>query len=124
MIFSLLLTFAFAKDCLDSMASLEKAKVKSVWEETTMDDGKPLVISIFAQDGRLKYTAVKAGETWLNGDVCIRPDGKHMRLENTVATKNVPYIARKLLPKSQEGKIENDHVHLGGVAWRGTFKGR
>lgn len=110
-------------ECLKSLAEMNKVKVKPTWVETTMDDGKPLTITIFEDAGRLLYVAKKVGVVWLNGEVCISKDGQHMTLKNTRPTKDVPFLARQVLPKTQSGKIDNDQVKLGGVAWKGTFQG-
>lgn len=109
--------------CLKSLKEFKAAQVHTRWTETTMDDGKPLIITVQDGDGATKFTAVKAGEIWLNGDVCISKDGKRLTLKNTKATSNVPFLARQALPSQQTGEIKNGSVHLGGIAWSGTFQG-
>lgn len=112
--------------CIKTVSELQLNNVKSRWQETAANDGKPLMISI--TDGRngLVYSAKKAGELWLTGSVsvCLSGGNPELTLKNTKATKNVPLHARMALPSTQSAQIVNNQITLGGAGWGGTFVGR
>lgn len=112
-------------DCFTTVGQVKAANVKTTWQETTENDGKPLIISIADGSHGLVYSAKKAGATWLTGNVsiCRSAGALHITLKNTKATHHVPVIARWALPHTQSGKIVNDRVRLGGHGWSGTFVG-
>lgn len=118
-------TLAQAK-CLRTVSDLKAHDVKARWRETTENDGKPLTISIADGPNGLHYSARKAGQLWLTGNVSVCPSGEAMTitLKNTKATKNVPLLARMALPSTQVAQIVNDRIQLGGGGWGGTFVGQ
>lgn len=113
-------------DCLKSVSEVKANNVKTRWQETTENDGKPLTISIADGANGLVYTAVKAGQPWLSGNVSIcRAGGSiEITLKNSQATNNVPMVARLALPSTQSARIVNDRIKLGGGGWAGTFVGQ
>lgn len=113
-------------NCLKSIREFKANNVKSKWQETTENDGKPLVISIADGAGGLVYSARKAGELWLTGNVsvCRSGGGTTITLKNTKATDNVPALTKMALPSTQSASIENDQIKLEGGGWSGTFVGR
>lgn len=118
---------AFAKEqCLESVSDLHAAKVKTTWVETTANDGKPLTISISDGPGGLVYSATKAGKLWLTGEVnvCRSGNGLKFTLDKTVATDEVPWPARMMLPTTQSAQIIDGKIQLGGGPWSGTFESR
>jgi len=112
-------------DCLNTVSQVRANNVKTTWQETTENDGKPLIISIADGAHGLVYSAKKAGKVWLTGNVaiCSSAGSMSITLKNTKATHNVPTIARWALPRTQSGKIVNNQVRLGGHGWSGTFVG-
>ena len=118
-------TVAQAK-CFNTVGEIKANKVKTRWQETTENDGKPLTISITNGSNGLVYSAKKAGVLWLTGHVSVCPSGgaTEITLKNTRATSHVPMLARMGLPSTQSAKIVNDRIKLGGGGWGGTFIGQ
>jgi hypothetical protein len=118
-------TLAQAK-CLRNVMELKTNNVKARWQETTENDGKPLMISIADGANGLVYSAKKAGVLWLTGNVsvCLSGSATQITLKNTKATSNVPTLARLALPSTQSAQIVNDQIKLGGGGWGGTFVGQ
>ena len=118
-------TLAQAK-CLRNVSELKTNNVKARWQETTENDGKPLMISIADGANGLVYSATKAGVLWLTGNVsvCLSESATEITLKNTKATSNVPTLARLALPSTQSAQIVNDQIKLGGAGWGGTFVGQ
>ena len=118
-------TLAQAK-CFGSVREMKANHVNTRWQETTENDGKPLMISIADGPNGLVYSARKAGELWLTGNVsvCHTGGGTEITLKNTRATSNVPWVARMALPSTQSAQIVDNRIRLGGGGWSGTFIGR
>lgn len=112
--------------CLNSVTELKAEGIKVNWQETTMDDGKPLKITISDGANGLVYSASKAGEPWLAGQAsfCRSGDKTVVTLNNTEVTENVPLVTRMALPDTLTAPIVNDQINLTGGPWRGTFVGR
>lgn len=112
--------------CLTSVTELKARGIKANWQETTMDDGKPLTIVIADGAGGLVYSASKAGEPWLTGKAsfCRSGAATTVTLSSTKATKNVPLVTRMALPSTLSAPIVDDKIKLAGGVWRGTFVGR
>lgn len=71
-------TIVELKQLLDDQAFALK------WEETTMDDGKPLLVSIFEKNGALSVTFVKRTKgLWasIDGEICTTD--KHLEIRFT-----------------------------------------
>jgi hypothetical protein len=113
-------------ECLKSVSEVKANHVKTQWRETTENDGKPLTISISDGGSGMVYSATKAGEPWLSGNVSVCRSGPstEITLKNTKATSNVPMIARLALPSTQSAKIVNNQITLAGGGWGGTFVGQ
>jgi hypothetical protein len=114
-------------ECLKTVSDIKANSVKARWQETTANDGKPLMISISDGAKGLVYSASKAGVPWLTGNVSVcRLSGSvtEITLKNTKATSNVPMLARLALPSTQTAQIVNDQIKLGGGGWGGTFVGQ
>lgn len=118
-------TLAQAK-CFTTFGELKVNKVRTRWQETTENDGKPLRISITDGADGLVYSAKKAGLLWLTGNVSVCRSGgaTKITLKNTRATSHVPALARLALPSSQSAYIVGDRIKLAGGGWGGTFVGR
>jgi hypothetical protein len=118
-------TLAQAK-CFNTVNDVKANKVRTKWQETTENDGKPLTISITDGANGLVYSAKKAGLLWLAGNVsvCRSAGATQISLKNTQATSNVPTLARLALPTTQSAYIVNDQIKLAGGGWGGTFIGQ
>ncbi|WP_026793309.1 hypothetical protein [Pleomorphomonas oryzae] len=112
--------------CLRSVSEIKANGIKASWQETTANDGKPLVIVIADGSNGLVYSASKAGKPWLIGEAsfCRSGDTTTVTLNNTTVTENVPMVTRMVLPPTLSAPIVNDQIKLAGGAWRGTFVGR
>jgi len=118
-------TLAQAK-CLTSVSEVKANHVKARWMETTENDGKPLVISIADGADGLVFSARKAGQLWLTGNVSVCRSGgaTEMTLKNTQVTSNVPIVARLALPSTVSAPIVDNQIRLQGGGWSGTFIGQ
>jgi len=118
-------TFAQAK-CFSTVREIKANNVRTRWQETTENDGKPLTISITDGANGLAYSAKKAGMLWLTGNVsvCRSKGATEITLKNTQATSNVPALARLALPSTQSAYIVNNKIKLAGGGWGGTFVGQ
>ena len=83
-------------ECLKSVSDVKANGVKARWQETTQNDGKPMMITIADGANGLVYSASKAGQPWLTGNVSVCRSGgaTEITLKNTKATSNVPMLAR------------------------------
>ncbi|MDO9220818.1 MAG: hypothetical protein Q7T90_07290 [Thiobacillus sp.] len=99
------------------------------WEETTMDDGKPLVMSIVENNGSILLAFTKAGEgLWAEsvGDICkkgtdfeARFSGKQIRLGPAAN-----WILRNALRNGGKftlTKLGSDQLRIATSSWSGTF---
>lgn len=99
------------------------------WEETTMDDGKPLVMSIIEKNGSLFLEFTKTGEgLWAasSGVICktgadfeARFSGKQIRLGPAAN-----WIVRHALRNGGKftlTKLGSDQLRIATSSWSGTF---
>lgn len=112
--------------CLGTIDQLTANDIKTRWNETTANDGKPLKIAIANGPEGLVYSARKAGQLWMTGSVsvCLSGSSKEITLKNTKSTNNVPSFARMALSSAQKAQIVDDQIKLGGGGWEGTFVGQ
>lgn len=99
------------------------------WEEITMDDGKPLVMSIIEKDGSLFLEFTKTGEgLWAasSGVICktgadleARFSGNQIRLGP--AANWVLRHALRNGGKFTLKKLGSDQLRIATSSWRGTF---
>jgi hypothetical protein len=118
-------TLAHAK-CFKTVHEVKANNVKTRWQETTENDGKPMTIAIANGVGGLVYSAQKAGHLWLHGDisVCRSAGGIAITMKNTKTTSNVPMLARMAFPRTQSAHIVDNQIALAGGGWSGTFVGK
>jgi hypothetical protein len=118
-------TVAQAK-CFKTVREVKANDVKTRWRETTENDGKPMTISIANGVGGLTYSAQKAGQLWLSGNisVCRSEGGTEITMRDSKTTANVPMLARMAFPRSQSAHITGNQIRLAGGAWSGTFVGQ
>jgi len=112
--------------CFRTVSDVKAHNVKTRWQETTANDGKPLIISIIDGAAGLVYSAKKAGVLWLSGNVsvCSAGGATDITLKNTRATSDVPTLARLVLPHTQSAQIVGNQIKLAGQGWDGTFIGQ
>ena len=118
-------TFAEA-NCFKTVREVKANHVKTRWQETTENDGKPMIISIANGAGGLVYSAQKAGQLWLSGkiSVCRSEGGVEITMNDSKTTANVPMLARMAFPRTQSAQIVGNQIQLAGGGWTGTFVGR
>lgn len=100
-----------------------------VWEETTMDDGKPLRVSILEKDGALWLEFIKAREgLWAQsaGVICRSGEGFETRFgpEHIRLGPAASWVLRLAL--AQGGKftltrLGSGKLRIAGGGWSGTF---
>ena len=112
--------------CFTTIRDVKQNNVKTRWQETTANDGKPMTISIANGVGGLVYSARKAGQLWLSGDVSVCRSGNDttIDLKNTKTTQNVPALARLAFPRTQSTRIVDNQITMAGGGWTGTFVGK
>lgn len=113
-------------ECFRTISEVRDRNVKVRWQETSANDGKPLIISIANGADGLVYSAKKAGVLWLSGSVsvCRSRGATDILLKNTMATSDVPMLARLALPQTQSAHIVGNQIELAGGGWGGTFIGQ
>jgi hypothetical protein len=131
---SLLCADVFASSgCIASLAELRKVlgdqRAKLQWEETSMNDGKPLVVSIFEGNGALVLEFVKTAEgLWAEGTgaVCSNGADLEIRFERDQLRLGPAsgWLLRSLL--GQGGKftltrLGADQLRIATTGWSGTF---
>jgi hypothetical protein len=99
------------------------------WEETTMDDGKPLVVSIGENNGTLSLEFIKTTEgLWLEGpgvickagnDLEARFSGQEIRL-GPAANWVLRYALRNG-GKFTLTKLDSDRLRIATSGWSGVF---
>lgn len=121
-LFSFLFVSQVHSECLTTLEELDQLRIPTSWIETTMDDGKPMTISVLQDAEGLRYIAEKEEKKWLEGDICFSPDGRKFTIENSVPTEEVPAIAREFISRTQIAEIHQDRVTFTGGTWSGDFK--
>jgi hypothetical protein len=113
-------------ECFRSVKEMKTNNIKRRWQETTANDGKPLMISIGDSSDGLIFSAKKAGVLWLTGDVsaCRTEGAVDITMRNTKATSDVPALTRLALPATLSARIVSDKLKLAGGGWSGIFVGR
>jgi len=122
-----------ARTCAATVGELEtllgERALPLKWEETTMDDGKPLVMSIVESDGSLLLEFTKTGEgLWAEspGVICksgadleARFSGKQIRL-GPAANWILRYALRNG-GKFTLTKLAADQLRIATRSWSGIF---
>lgn len=118
-------TLAQAK-CFKTVSEIRANHLKTRWQETTENDGKPMIISIANGAGGLVYSAHKAGQLWMSGNisVCSSKGGTGITMNDTKTTANVPMMARMAFPRTQSARVVGNQITLAGGGWSGTFVGK
>lgn len=113
-------------NCFKTVREIKVNNVKTRWQETTENDGKPMTISIANGAGGLVYSAQKAGQLWLSGNISVCRSGGDtaITMKNTKTTPNVPMIARMAFPRTQSAQIVGNRITLTGGGWTGSFVGK
>ena len=99
------------------------------WEETTMDDGKPLMVSIFEKNGALSVEFVKSTKgLWASiaGDICQANKGLEIRFtgEQIHFGPAASWVLRYVLGKGgvfQLTKINAKQMRVATSGWDGIF---
>lgn len=100
-----------------------------VWEETTMDDGKPLRVSILEKNGVLWLEFIKAREgLWAQsaGVICRSGEGFETRFgpEQIRLGPAANWVLRLALAQGGKftlTKLGSDKLRIAGGGWSGTF---
>jgi len=122
-----------APACVTSINELRNAlgdqRASLQWEETSMDDGKPLVVSIFESKGALVLEFVKTKEgLWAEGSGAICGAGANFEIsfdKNQLRMGPASgWLLRSLL--GQGGKftltrLSADQLRIATSGWSGTF---
>ncbi len=99
------------------------------WEETTMDDGKPLLVSILEKDGSLWLEFIKTREgLWAQsaGVICRSGNDFETRFgpEQIRLGPAANWVLRLALANGGKftlTRLGSDRLRIAGGGWRGTF---
>jgi len=122
-----------APSCVTSINELRNVlgdqRASLQWEETSMDDGKPLVVSIFESKGALVLEFVKTQEgLWAEGTGAVCSSGADLEIsfdKNQLRMGPASgWLLRSLL--GQGGKftltrLGADQLRIATSGWSGTF---
>jgi hypothetical protein len=116
-------TIAQLKDLFDDQAFSLK------WEETTMDDGKPLLVSIFEKNGALSVEFIKTEKgLWANISGVICKTDKDMEIRFTAEQIHfgpaASWVLRYVLGNGGKftlTKIGDKQLQVATTGWSGIF---
>jgi hypothetical protein len=122
-----------APACFASLNELRKVlndpRASLQWEETSMDDGKPLVVSIFESKGALVLEFIKTKEgLWAEGTGAVCASGADLEISFSRDQLRMGpasgWLLRSLL--GQGGKftltrLGSDQLRIATSGWSGTF---
>ncbi len=122
-----------APACFASLNELRKVlndpRASLQWEETSMDDGKPLVVSIFESKGALVLEFIKTKEgLWAEGTGAVCASGASLEIsfgkDQLRMGPASGWLLRSLL--GQGGKftltrLGSDQLRIATSGWSGTF---
>lgn len=128
----LLLAAAAAQEppCALNAHELRALLESPVWRETTMTDGKPLVLSISEREGRAFIRFVKAGEgLWAEGhaEICAAGDGVQARLREheLVLGRAANWLIRRVLRQGGArfdlARLPDGRLRVATTGWTGDF---
>ena len=100
-----------------------------IWEETTMDDGKPLVVSITDKNGALSVAFNKTSKgLWaeIEGEICRTDKGLEIRFtgEQIHFGPAASWVLRYALGNGGKftlTKISDKQMQVSTTGWSGTF---
>lgn len=99
------------------------------WRETSMDDGKPLVMSILERDGALFLSFVKSHEgLWAEGEGAICTEGKRIEARfspgKMIAGPAAHWAMRYSLRHGAHfsiTRLDVQRIRISTAGWSGTF---
>ena len=124
---------AVASDCAATLGELGRLmgeqKVPSEWAETTMDDGKPLVLSIVESNGSLLLGFTKTGEgLWAESSGVICKSGSDFEARFSAKQIRTGPAAGWLLRSALKNggqftltKLASDQLRIATRGWSGEF---
>ena len=122
-----------APACFASLNELRKVlndpRASLQWEETSMDDGKPLVVSIFESKGALVLEFIKTKEgLWAEGSGAICGAGANFEIsfdKNQLRMGPASgWLLRSLLGQGGQftlTRLGSDQLRIATSGWSGTF---
>lgn len=102
------------------------------WHETTMDDGKPLVLTILERDGSLFLEFVKTDNgLWAEGTSVVCVNGADLEARFTGERfrfgKAAGWAMRQAFANGGRftlTKLKDEHLRIATTGWSGTFSSR
>lgn len=116
--------------CDAPASELARVIAAGSWRETTMTDGKPLILDIAERDGRVFIRFVKAAEgLWAEGhaDICGAPAGVHARLrqDDLVLGPAANWFIRRVLRQGGArfdiARLPDGRLRVATTGWSGEF---
>ncbi len=134
-----LASFPFARTCqaapacattvAELRALLTNESLALEWRETTMDDGKPLILTILDKDGALFLAFVKTGEgLWIEGASIVCRDRERLEARFVADRVRVGEAASWAMRYAFENgarftltQVGTEHLRIATTGWSGTF---
>jgi len=121
------------RDCvssLEGLAHLAGEPFPLRWEETSMTDGKPLVVSILATDGSLFMEFLKAREgLWAEGSavICMGRAGLEARISRVRLGPAAHWLLRHSVGRGATftlSRLATGQLRIATPGWQGAFSPR
>jgi hypothetical protein len=124
---------ALAAPCASSVAELralfEDPAFPLSWEETSMRDGRPLLVTLDERQGGLFISFVKSGEgLWAEGVAVLCRAGDRMEARFSQDTLRVGPAAHWVLRRALEAgaairlrRVNAQELRIGTLGWTGSF---
>lgn len=119
-------------DCATTVAALIRldGSLHRTWDETSMSDGKPLVLSLAEQDGELHLVFDKTAEgLWARGRaaICRRGAVVEARLTAVQLGPAAPWLLRSALGRNPVFVLTrraDAELQIATPGWSGSFRAR
>jgi hypothetical protein len=117
------------QECATSLAALASLEgwLHRTWRETSMTDGKPLVVSLTEEQGHLHLSFHKTGEgPWARGQarLCRRDGAVEAQLSSVQLGPAAPWLLRHSLGRSPLFVLTrqgSSTLHISAPGWSGSF---
>jgi hypothetical protein len=125
-----------APNCAATLAELrvmlDDASFPLLWEETTMDDGKPLRVSILEKEGALVLEFVKTGHgLWAQSEGVFCKVGADVEVRFTAQQIRMGPAANWVLRMTlghggvfKLSRLAADQLRIATTGWSGTFSAK
>ncbi len=115
--------------CAATLEALQRldAALPGTWQETSMSDGRPLVMSVSEAGGELFLAFQKTGEgLWATGQalVCRKGGALEARLSSARLGPAAPWLLQQVMHRSPVFVLRRSaagELHVSTAGWSGVF---